>query len=152
MSDGDRSPQGSEMHSHHTKDKGDLAVAKAHADLASKGQIVLFPTTEHAPFDVVAYRDGVFRRIQVKYRTARRRGAVEVDFQSVWSDRHGVHKKPMDKGSIDVICIYCPETDECYYLRPQDFRSSATLRMTPSKNGQRSGVLDAASFRDLPDR
>jgi hypothetical protein len=36
------------MARHHTKDKGDLGVAKVHADLASKGFMVLFPATEHA--------------------------------------------------------------------------------------------------------
>ncbi|MET0901103.1 MAG: group I intron-associated PD-(D/E)XK endonuclease [Mycobacterium sp.] len=35
---------------HHTKDKGDLGVAKVHADLVSQGFTVLFPATEHAPF------------------------------------------------------------------------------------------------------
>ncbi|WP_371815001.1 group I intron-associated PD-(D/E)XK endonuclease [Mycobacterium sp. DL440] len=39
---------------HHTKDKGELGVAKAHADLVGKGFYVLFPATEHAPFDLVA--------------------------------------------------------------------------------------------------
>ena len=52
---------------HHTKDKGDLGVAKAHADLAAKGFTVLFPATEHAPFDLVAYAEGLFHRLQVKY-------------------------------------------------------------------------------------
>lgn len=46
---------------HHTKDKGDLGVAKAHADLTAQGFMVLMPLTEHAPFDLVAYRDGVFQ-------------------------------------------------------------------------------------------
>ncbi|MDR7289516.1 hypothetical protein J2S38_002579 [Mycolicibacterium senegalense] len=45
---------------HHTKDKGDLGVAKAHADLVAKGFYVLFPATEHAPFDLVAYAAGTF--------------------------------------------------------------------------------------------
>jgi hypothetical protein len=49
---------------HHTKDKGDLGVAKAHADLVSQGYVVLFPATEHAPFDLVAYRDGPTRNNQ----------------------------------------------------------------------------------------
>ena len=62
------------MGAHHTKDKGDLGVAKAHADLVEKGWLVLFPTTEHAPFDLVAYRDGDFRRSRSS--TARRATAV----------------------------------------------------------------------------
>ncbi|WP_123815273.1 group I intron-associated PD-(D/E)XK endonuclease [Myceligenerans xiligouense] len=133
---------------HHTKDKGDLGVAKAHADLVGKGFVVLFPATEHAPFDLVAYAEGKFHRLQVKYRSTRT-GAVTVHFRSVWNDRSGTHTKPTDKSTIDVLCIYCPETDECYYVRPDAHRASVTLRVTPSKNGQRVGTLDAASFRDL---
>lgn len=136
------------MAKHHTKDKGDLGVAKAHADLAAKGYTVLFPATEHAPFDLVAYAEGTFYRLQVKYRSARA-GGISVNFRSTWADRNGTHTTRTDKGSIDAVCIYCPETDECYYVYPAAHNRSVTLRITPSKNGQQSGVLDAADFRDL---
>ena len=37
---------------HHTKDKGDIAAAKAIADLTLKGYLVLIPVVcEHLPFD-----------------------------------------------------------------------------------------------------
>jgi PD-(D/E)XK endonuclease len=137
------------MASHHTKDKGDLGIAKAHADLVGHGFMVLFPATEHAAFDLVAYLDGTFHRIQVKYRSART-GSISVQFRSVWADRNGTHMKPSDKSEVDVLCIYCPETDDCYYLRPVDYRQSVTLRVTPSKNGQERGVLLAADFRGFP--
>jgi hypothetical protein len=134
---------------HHTKDKGDLGTAKAHADLAENGFIVLFPATEHAEFDLVAYRDGCFHRIQVKYRSARS-GTMSVHFRSVWADRHGTHMRAIDKSQVDVLCIYCPETDECYYLRPSDHGHSVTLRVAPSKNGQARGVQMASCFRTFP--
>src|SRR6185312_7352830 len=137
------------MAAHRTKDKGDLGVAKAHADLASQGFTVLFPATEHAPFDLAAYAAGEFHRLQVKYRSARA-GAVKVQFRSMWADRDGTHTTPMDKGAIDWVCIYCPETDECYYVRPDAHCSSVTLRVVASRNGQQVGVLDAAAFRELP--
>ena len=133
---------------HHTKDKGDLGIAKAHADLAGKGFTVLFPATEHAPFDLVAYKNGEFVRLQVKYRTARG-GAVTVKFRSTWADRNGTHTKPTDKNAIDTVCIYCPDSDERYYVHPAAHDASVTLRISPSKNGQLSGVLNAAAFRDL---
>jgi hypothetical protein len=137
------------MTSHHTKNKGDLGVAKAHADLVAKGFIVLFPATEHAPFDLVAYRSGDFHRMQVKYRSARA-GAITVKFRSTWSDRNGTHTVPTDKNAVDAVCIYCPDTDECYYIDPTAHNYSVTLRVTPTKNGQQSGVLDAAAFRAPP--
>jgi hypothetical protein len=62
---------------HHTKDKGDLGVAKVHADLVGKGFTVLFPATEHAPFDLVAYAAGEFHRLQVKYRSAKSRNGQQ---------------------------------------------------------------------------
>jgi hypothetical protein len=133
---------------HHTKNKGDLGVAKAFADLVAQGLVVLFPATEHAPFDLVAYDDGTFHRVQVKYRTARS-GAVEVAFRSMWADRTGTHSRPMDKAAIDVVCVYCPDTDECYYVRPCDHGGSVTLRLTPSRNGQVAGTFPAASYRRL---
>ena len=137
------------MADHHTKGKGDLGVAKAHADLVGKGFVVLFPATDHAPFDLVAYASGEFYRLQVKFRSARA-GAVKVHFRSMWADRNGTNVMPTDKEAIDAICIYCPETDECYYVRPSAHGASVTLRITPSKNGQQTGVLDAAAFRELP--
>jgi PD-(D/E)XK endonuclease len=143
------SPTLGPMAKHHTKDKGDLAVAKVHADLVSKEFTVLFPATEHAPFDLVAYAAGEFHRLQVKYRSARA-GAVKTQFRSMWADRNGTHAIPMDKEAIDIVCIYCPETDECYYVRPGEHGTSVTLRITPSRNGQLTGVLYAAAFRDLP--
>jgi PD-(D/E)XK endonuclease len=48
-----------------------------------------------------------------------------------------------------LVCVYCPETDECYYVRPAVHGCSVTLRIAPSKNGQQAGVLDAAAFREL---
>jgi hypothetical protein len=111
--------------------------------------MVLFPATEHAPFDLVAYRSGQFHRVQVKYRTAVS-GKVIVSFRSYWADRHGTHMTPVDKAEIDTLCIYCPDTDECYYVRPGDDNETVTLRVAPAKNGQQVGVQLASQFRRMP--
>lgn len=134
---------------HHTKDKGDLGVAKVHADLVGAGYCVLFPATEHAAFDLVAYREGEFRRVQVKYRAARR-GALTVHFRSLWVDRHGTHSTPTDKSEIDLLAVYCPDTDECYFLRPGDYGQSVTIRISPPRNNQTKGVVLGTSVRQVP--
>ncbi len=138
------------MASHHTKDKGDLGVAKAFSDLVAKGYTMLFPATEHAAFDLVAYRAGVFVRVQVKYRCARA-GVIKLNMRSPWADRHGVHSVPIDKDAVDVICIYCPDTDECYHIRPSDHGVSVNLRIAAPRNGQQKRILVASAFRDLPE-
>jgi hypothetical protein len=134
---------------HHTKDKGNLGVAKAHADLVAQGYIVLLPLTEHAPFDVVAYSDERFWRVQVKCR-ALRAGTVRVIFESTWADVNGIHKRPTDKSQIDIVCIYCPDTDECYYFDPKNCGTSVKLRVTPSLNNQKVGIIDASNLRFMP--
>ncbi len=137
------------MARHHTKDKGDLAQAKVQADLIERGAMVLLPMTEHSPFDLVAYLDGVFFRIQVKYRTARH-GVLPLHFRSVWADRNGTHAKPMPRHEVDVIATYSPDTGECYYIDPKDFGESVTLRITPTKNSQASNVTLASDYREMP--
>ncbi len=135
---------------HHTKEKGDLGVLKAQLDLFEQGFQVLHPLTEHAPFDLVAYRDGKFLRIQVKYKLLDRTGGITVHFRSTWADRHGTHVRPIDKDEIDLYCIYCPDTDECYYLAPGDYNRSVTLRVETPRNNQARRIRRAGDFRRVP--
>jgi hypothetical protein len=137
------------MAAHHTKDKGDLGVAKVFADLVEKGYALLFPATEHAPFDLVAWDGERFIRLQVKYRSARR-GVIKLQFRSVWNDKHGTHVRPMDKASVDVVALYCPEVDQCFYVDPSRLGGGVTLRLQPAANCQEVGVRYADQFRQVP--
>ena len=134
---------------HHTKDKGDLAVAKVQADLIERGATVLLPLTEHAPFDLVAYMGAEFYRVQVKYRSVSK-GCVNVVFKSTWADRHGIHHRPVPMDAVDVIAIYCPATAATYYLNRRDFRTSVNVRIEPAKNNQASNILAASSCLAFP--
>ena len=137
------------MKIHHTKNKGDLGVAKAHCDLVEKGYMVLFPTTEHAPFDLVAY-DGIrFIRIQVKYRSAVN-GSVQIRLENWWADRIGSHGMPIDKSQVDVFCVYCPDTDKCYYFKPENIKTYFSLRIETPKNNQLKRVNLAENFTRVP--
>ena len=138
------------MSSHHTKEKGDLGVLKAQIDLFEQGFTILLPQSEHRPFDLVAYKDGRFERVQVKYRAMDGAGKVDVKFSTCWADKHGTHTSPVDKSEVDLYCVYCPDTDECYYLRPERFGSTASLRVEMPKNGQRKNVNFASDYRRVP--
>ena len=135
---------------HHTKEKGDLGVLKAQVDLFEQGFMILNPVTEHAPFDLVAYKQGEFKRIQVKYKSIDKHGCLTLHFRSSWADQHGLHMRYVDKTEIDLYCIYCPQTDSCYYLDPDDFNQSVTLRVKAPKNNQLEKVNFADDFRRVP--
>jgi hypothetical protein len=137
------------MRAHHTKDKGDLGVLQAKVDLFEKGFILLVPQTEHAPFDLVAYRDGRFLRVQVKYR-ATVNGQISFHMSTCWADKHGTHSIPIDKRSIDVLCIYCPNTRCCYYVDPYSVNKSVILRVDPPKNNQQKHIRWAHQCTEIP--
>ncbi len=135
---------------HHTKEKGDLGVLKAQLDLYEQGYVILLPVTEHAPFDLVAYKDCSFKRVQVKYKSVDKTGSLTLHFRSCWADKNGTHMQHVDKDALDIYCIYCPDTDECYYLDPKDFNRSVTLRVRMPRNNQAKNVKLAADFRRVP--
>ena len=135
---------------HHTKEKGDLGVLKAQLDLFEQGFMILNPVTEHAPFDLVVYRGGEFLRIQVKYKSLDKAGAITVHFRSSWADKSGTKMRQIDKNEVDLYCVYCPDTDACYYFDPKQFNRSVTLRVEASKNNQSRNVKYAADFLRVP--
>jgi hypothetical protein len=135
---------------HHTKEKGDLGVLKAQVSLYEQGYSILQPVTEHAPFDLVAYKAGLFKRVQVKYKSLDKTGALTVHFRSSWADKNGTHLRAVDKDEIDLYCIYCPDTDECYYLNPKNYDKSVTLRVEAPKNNQTKHVNFTSDFRRVP--
>ena len=129
------------MRIHHTKNKGDLGVLKAQIDLFEKGYIPCVPLTEHAEFDLIAYKDGICKRVQVKYRTAKN-DCIILAFKTSWNDKNGTHVNPIDKNAIDLICIYCPDTDKCYYIKMEKLseEQGISLRMKACKNNQTKKV------------
>lgn len=137
------------MREHHTKNKGDLGVLKAQLDLYEKGYLILTPHTEHSPFDLVGYRDGKFLRIQVKYRTAKN-DKIEVPFSTCWADKNGTHIQEYDKNEIDVMCVYCPDTDKCYYVNPKECNKTFNLRLSTPKNNQKNGIHLAENYTEIP--
>ena len=97
--------------SHHTKTKGDIAVAKAIADLTEKGYVVLTSVvSEHLPFDLVIWKDNEFLRLQVKYSSF-----GKVSGYICWNDKNGTHKRKYQKDDFDYYAIYLPNKDRLIY-------------------------------------
>jgi hypothetical protein len=138
---------------HHTKDKGDIGLACVMADLLKHDIQVALPVSEHLPFGLIAiHPGGRMVKVSVKYRMMSRTGVVSVRASSVWNDRNGTHYRPHKPGDYDALAVYCPDTDECYYLLAFELLpSSTTLRITEPLNKQMTGVRKARRFND-PDR
>ena len=135
---------------HHTKTKGDLGVLKAKVDLFEKGFLILSPETEHAPFDIVAYKDNIFKRVQVKYRELVN-GKVEIKNSTCWADKNGTHTCEYDLNEIDVFCIYVKSIDQCFYFPISLFEGNKCLnfRVDTPKNNQKKFRL-ISDYREVP--
>ena len=140
------------MNVHHTKQKGDLAVFKAQLDLYQQGWWVAIPLTENAPFDLIINKNGVSKTIQVKYSSAKN-GAFPANFRASWADKNGSHVTHINKELIDLYCIYCPDTDECYYIDPKQFSNinQVSFRLIVPKNNQTKNVYWAKDYKIVPD-
>jgi hypothetical protein len=96
---------------HHTKNKGDIATAKAIADLTVKGYLVFTPVVcEHLPFDLIAYKDNKCYRIQAKYS-----GDNRVVNRTIWVDKNGTHQKKYQSDDFDFYAVYLPDIDKVVY-------------------------------------
>ena len=129
--------------------RAELLVA---ADLMEHGFGILAPLgTER--YDLVATKDGQFYRLQVKHvRYDTTTGAIQVHLGSMIKgkgERQQFRKYTGEE--IDFIAAYCPDTNEIYYLRMNDFegKSALFLRVEPPKNGQSAGVSWAKDFTEF---
>ena len=136
---------------HHTKNKGDIGCLKVQVKMAELGFTILIPLSEHEVFDFVAYKDGDFKKVQAKYRSIEN-GSLTVPFKTAWADKNGSHINYIDKTEIDIIAVYCPETDKVYFVNPTDYENSTSLnlRVEQTKNNQRKGILFAENFLSVP--
>ena len=138
---------------HKTKDKGDLAVAKTLAHLLEHGIRCCLPLSEHLPFDLIAVMPDMRtrRRVQVKFRSAYSRGVIVLPFRANYYDSKRIYAKRVNLDEIDCYTLYCPDTEEIYYLRVDEIAPDAisvTFRIEPTKNYQKKGIWQAKDFTD----
>jgi hypothetical protein len=132
----------------HPKLIGDRTTLAVMAALQEAGFSVFIPFGENTRYDLVSDDGNELARIQCK--TGRLRdGAVRFATCSCY----GHHRDPSTarrhyRGQIDYFAVYCPETGGVYLIPIDDLSPnvSAALRVTPSRNGQRRGIREAAPY------
>jgi hypothetical protein len=126
-------------------DRSQLAVMLAFEDA---GYGVFMPFGENTRYDLIIDDGERLSRIQCK--TGRLRlGAVRFAVCSCY----GHHRNPGEsrrdyRGQIDFFAVYCPETKGVYLVPIEDvpLKSQATLRVEPTRNGQKRNIRPAADY------
>jgi len=131
-----------------TKQKGDIAEAFVTYLLKQNGFNVLIPWGEDNRYDLVSEKNGVFKRIQVKYVTPKD-GVVEVRARSC-NNYNIIRYSPKD---IDIIAAYSSEHHKVYFvpLNGIKHRSTYKLRLRPTKNKQKKFVVMASKYESRLD-
>ena len=126
-----------------TYEKGAIGEHRVVADLISKGYRVHKPLSESLPYDLVVSIKGFFFKIQVKYVTLKS-GYIETSPRSINS-----RKKYSVNIDFDMLAIFCPDTQECYYVWRNEFEGSIRLRFRKPKNNQGKGVHLAKDYTEI---
>jgi hypothetical protein len=136
---------------HHTKDKGDKGLGFVIADLLSKDIQVSTLLSEHLPFDLIAiFPDLSLKKVSVKYRKLDINGSIKVVLHNYWADKHGTHTNTFNSTEIDLIAIYCPDTQKVYYIQSNEVGAGCiNLRVNVPKNGQLKGIKWAKDYLSL---
>jgi hypothetical protein len=91
--------------------KGDIGATQVIADLVKKGYVIFAPVVcESLPFDIIAYKDGISKRIQCKYSSN-----GEVVSKTSWADKNGSHKRDYKDSDFDYYGVYLPDIDKVVY-------------------------------------
>lgn len=101
---------------------------------------VSIPFGHNHRYDFIVDTNPGLVRVQCKTGRLRGSGSVVFSTKSVRSNSQGAFLRPYD-ADADLFAVYCPETDAVYAVEVAGAAlGSASLRVSPSVNGQSSGI------------
>ncbi|MBU0686900.1 MAG: hypothetical protein KKB81_03505 [Candidatus Margulisbacteria bacterium] len=134
-----------------TKHKGDQGVAQVLSNLLSEGFQVSIPWGDLSPYDLIL-DTGKLLRIQVKYTSRRKNGALIIKVGSITSKNGKPTLRPHGLDPIDFIIAY-DSIGRDFYILPQEIWKNIKcgqiyLRIEPSKNKQQKNIHDATHYKN----
>jgi PD-(D/E)XK endonuclease len=136
-----------------TKVKGDFAELMVAADLARRGYRVAIPFGENSDYDLVVERDDQLERVQVKSTESDGRVILVSCRSHSLTNGKVLRTKRYTAKTIDWLAVYDRTTSRCYYVPASELgpngREMVSLRLTPTRNGQKLGIRYAQNYVDL---
>lgn len=129
----------------HTKLKGDIGQLIAATELIKRGWHIAFPYGENCKYDLIAEKEGLFKRVQVKAVTPKD-GILRVNCRSSnnWSV---IHYRPTD---FEILAAVDLGTQKVYFISSDKIHKNMfTLRLSTPRNNQRKKINFAEMFAIL---
>jgi hypothetical protein len=127
------------------KTQGSIGEAMVMAEAIKRGYKVALPFGEDWRYDLIVVRNGKLERVQCKF-TKSNGEKITVRCRSLnnWSTI------VYCQDDIEWIAVYDQTTQKCYFVPSEMLgekgRATISLRLTPTKNNQKRGVLWARDF------
>jgi hypothetical protein len=133
----------------HPKDVGDRTTLALMLALRDAGYAVSVPFGENTRYDLIADDGQRLLRVQCKTGRLHQGGVV---FRPSSSYAHHSRPGPIRRryeGEIDCFGVYCVDNGGVYLVPIEEIATTwmATLRVDPSRNGQRKRVRAAGDFQ-----
>lgn len=116
-----------------TSEKGDIAVTKVIADLTEKGYGIFLPISQHLKFDLIAVKDDILLKIQVKYcgETTSKNGSHLVRNRQIFCNTKETRVTKYKDSDFDYYAMYLDDIKKTIYV-PFSF-GGASIRSIISK-------------------
>ena len=116
-----------------------ISESRVTTELLRDGFSVFSQISGKEPFDIAAYRDGVFLRVQVKSTRVRSENGLSFSVQ-LKSVRHNKTKntiKQFDARLCDVLAVYISELDKVCFIPAKEVDGMTAIRIKEGKPDKR---------------
>lgn len=113
---------------HIKKQKGSIGLTKTIAQIVEQEYNVSIPIQDHLKYDLIVENCGKCYTVQVRFSSANN-GIMKIKLRSVWSNKKGVHVKNRKHGDFDILAVYCPQTNDVYFIADNEFEAGNSLSL-----------------------
>lgn len=130
-----------------SRKKGDIAEKLFELECIKRDIEVYKPVSSGGRVDYLAYVNGVYKRVQIKYISVYN-NKILISFMKNQNGRKAEDGRPLYKKycnhEIDLFLVYCPDLNEWYNIPIELAATCSSLSLniviTPKKNNQTKGV------------
>lgn len=128
---------------HSTHVKGIIGEMEFTIHLLKKGYTILKPINPNSSYDLVIEKDGLYKRLQIKYLTPRN-GRLRVEFDRPRRKKTGLYQ---ERG-VDAMGIYDSFNNTFYLIPLEKFmrKSGIWIRIAQAKNNQIKNIHKGSDY------
>lgn len=97
------------------------------------GYEVYLPVFGNGPVDLIAYRDGVYLKVEVKSTSYRKGISYEVQLRSVRHNSNEIKSRKFSSTGVDVLAVYIVPEDRVVTLKASKFEGRTSVMINAQK-------------------